>query len=383
MSVSIDGFVAPGFEAVRDAFAANFEKGGAVQEVGAGFCAYHHGELVADLWGGYADAARSRPWRGDTLANVWSSTKGATAAAVARLVDQGLLRYEDRVSDYWPEFSQSDKSGTTIEQVMSHQAGLPGFAEPTTTADLFDWEGCVEKLARQAPSWTPGDATSYHAITYGYLAGEIIRRIDGRSPGVYLRDEIFGPLRCDFHVGLPQEHEGRVAVMVPPVKSPPSAKLPPQAIMAVVNPHLDPAAPNARDWRAAEIPAANGQASARGLARLYAVLAQGGTIDGVSILSPEGVKRMTTPAVAPAGRQDLFLGFVDSWAMGVILNRPKVYGPNANAFGHSGWGGSFGCADPDANVAMGYVCNQMATDLVGDPRTAGLCRAVLEGAGKA
>jgi len=171
--------------------------------------------------------------------------------------------------------------------------------------------------------------------------------------------------------------------MVPPVKSPPSAKLPPQAIMAVVNPHLDPAAPNARDWRAAEIPAANGQASARGLARLYAVLAQGGTIDGVSILSPEGVKRMTTPAVAPAGRQDLFLGFVDSWAMGVILNRPKVYGPNANAFGHSGWGGSFGCADPDANVAMGYVCNQMATDLVGDPRTAGLCRAVLEGAGKA
>ena len=383
MGVQIEGTVSAGFEGVRDAFAANFGDAAQVREVGAGFCAYHHGRLVVDLWGGFADAARTRSWRQNTLANVWSSTKGATAVAVARLVDQGALNYDDRVADHWPEFAQARKRDVTVAQVMSHQTGLPGFAEPTTTDDLFDWQGCVGKLARQTPAWTPGEATSYHAVTYGFLAGEIIRRVSGRSAGAYLRDEICGPLGSDIHIGLPVDQEHRVAQMIPPLNPPPPAKMGPEAIMAVTNPNLDPAAPNRREWRAAEIPAANGQASAGGLARLYAMLAQGGTLDGQTILSPEGVAGLTAPARAPAGRTDRFLGFVDSWAMGVILNRPKVYGSNADAYGHSGWGGSFGCADPDAKVAMGYVCNQMAPDLVGDPRTAGLCRSVLEGAKQA
>lgn len=380
MTAAIEGFVAPGFEGVKAAFAANFEGGGKVREVGASFAAYHDGRLVADLWGGFANAARTRSWRQDTLANVWSSTKGAAAVAVARLVDQGALRYEDRVSDHWPEYAQAGKGETTVAHVMSHQAGLPGFVEPTATDDLFDWPACIDKLERQAPAWRPGEATSYHALTYGFLAGEIIRRVSGQSAGAYLQAGICGPLGCDFYVGLPEPLESRMAEMIAPSSPPSVAKMTPEGMMAVTNPNLDPAAPNRRAWRAAELPAANGQANALGLARLYAMLAQGGSLDGQTILSPEGVARMTSPADAPAGRRDLFLGFTDSWAMGVILNTPKVYGSNPRAYGHSGWGGSFGAADPDAKVAMGYVCNQMAPDLVGDPRTAGLCRSVLDAA---
>ena len=380
MTTHIEGFVARGFEGVKAAFAANFDGGGKVREVGASFAAYRDGRLVADLWGGFADAAHTRPWRRDTLANVWSSTKGATAVAVARLVDQGVLRYEDRVGDHWPQYAEAGKDETTVAHLMSHQAGLPGFAEPTNTDDLFDWPGCIGKLERQAPVWRPGGATSYHALTYGFLAGEIIRRVSGRSPGAYLRDEICGPLGCDLFVGLSESLEPRVAEMIAPTSPAPASKMAPEAVMAVANPNLDAAAPNRRAWRAAELPAANGQATALGLARLYAMLAQGGSLDGQTVLSPEGVARMTAPAAVPAGRRDLFLGLEDNWGMGVLLNTLMIYGPNPRAYGHSGWGGSFGAADPDAKVAMGYVCNQMAPDLVGDPRTEGLCHAVLDAA---
>ncbi len=378
----IQGEVAPGFEPAREAFAANFAREGDYQEVGAAFAAFHRGRCVVDLWGGFADRALTRPWARDSLVNVWSATKGVVAVAVAGLVDQGLIRYDDKVADHWPEFGQAGKGAITVAQAMSHQAGVPGFAEPTTLDDQLDWEGCVAKLARQAPAWPPGAATSYHAMTYGWLAGEIVRRVAGRSVGAYLREEICGPLGADIHIGLPAALEPRVAETLPPRSAPNEAAvagLDPRALMALINPRQDPQGPNRRAWRAAEIPAANGQASALGLARLYAMLAGGGALEGTRILSPAGVERLTAPA-APAGRRDLFLGFVDCWGMGVALNTPGIYGPNPRAFGHSGWGGSFGCADPDAQVAIGYVCNQMGPDLVGDPRTSGLCQAVLEAA---
>ncbi|HEX4179659.1 MAG TPA: serine hydrolase domain-containing protein [Caulobacteraceae bacterium] len=367
----------PAFEAVRAAFAENFERPGDFGEVGAAVAVYHHGRCVVDLWGGFADRARARPWTRDTLVNVWSATKGAAAVAVARLVDQGLVAYDDPVASVWPEFAQAGKAGVTIGQAMSHQAGLPGFAEPTRLDDLYDWAGCVAKLERQAPAWPPGSQTSYHAMTFGFLAGEIVRRVAGVSPGAYIAREIAGPLGADIHVGLPEALEPRVADTLGPKRPPTPPSFPQSDIArgALANPATGPLAANRRAWRAAELPAANGQASAQGLARLYAALAGGGALEGVRVLSPETVARMTAPA-APEGRRDQFLGFTDCWAMGVMLNTPGLYGPDPRGFGHSGWGGSFGCAHPGAGTAIGYVCNQMGPDLTDDPRASALCAAV-------
>jgi CubicO group peptidase (beta-lactamase class C family) len=380
----IFGTVSSGFEAARDAFAESFAREGDYQETGAGFAAFHRGRCVVDLWGGFADSARTREWTRNTLCNVWSSTKGISATAAAILVDRGVFAYEDKVASLWPEFAANGKENITIAQMLSHQAGLPGFVESTAVEDQFDWFGCCAKLARQRPAWEPGKATSYHAMTYGWLLGEIVRRATGKSIGHVILEEIATPLDADLFVGLPESIDARAAEMLAPkrIVDTSSLPLPEAARMALVNPQQDPLAPNMRAWRAAEIPAANGQASAMGLARMYAALANGGTLDGAKLLSREGVARMTQPATT-AGRQDMFLGFVDSWGMGVALNTPGIYGPNRRAFGHSGWGGSFGCADPDAGVAIGYVCNQMGPELVGDPRTAGLCQAVIDCAARA
>jgi CubicO group peptidase (beta-lactamase class C family) len=242
--------------------------------------------------------------------------------------------------------------------------------------DFCDWDDCVAKLARQKPVWGPGTATSYHAMTFGWLAGEIVRRVAKTSVAGFVGAEIARTLDADIFIGTPEREDHRVAEMIGPRRAAPLPPLPEAAMMALTNPQPDPESPNLRGWRAAEIPAANGHASAIGLARLYAALANGGALDGVTLLSRAALARMTEPATSN-GRSDMFLGFVDNWGMGVALNKPGIYGPNPRAFGHSGWGGSLGCADPDAGVAIAYVCNQMGPELVGDPRTAGLCAAVI------
>jgi len=375
VSYDVEGTVAPGFEAAKEAFAANFARLGDYQEVGASFAAFHRGRCVVDLWGGFRDGARTKAWTRDTLANIWSSTKAITAVAVARLVDRGLLRYEDKVASVWPEFANNGKADVTVAQVLSHQAGLPGFIEPTSAIDQCDFDGCAAKLARQKPAWVPGTATSYHAMTYGWLAGEIVRRVARKPIGRLVAEEIARPLDADIFIGLPESQDARAAEMLPPRSSAVPPPLPDVAIMALTNPEQDPLLPNRRVWRAAEIPAANGHATAMGLARFYAALATDHGCEGVRLLSPGTHDRLVRPATK--GRTDMFLGFTDSWGMGMALNAPGIYGPNPRAFGHSGWGGSFGCADPDAGVAIGYVCNQMGPELVGDPRTSGLCAAVL------
>lgn len=375
MAYSVQGSVAPGLEPVRDAFAANFGRTGDYAEVGAALCVYRSGEKVIDLWGGFADAARTRPWTADTLVNVWSTTKTATAVAVARLVDQGLIAYEQSVADIWQEFAAAGKAAVTIAQVMSHQAGLPGFVEPTTLDDFYDWELVTARLAAQAPVFAPGTLNSYHSGTYGFLAGEIVRRASGKSLGTLLREDITGPLGADLHVGLPVSEEARVAELLAaehPAEVP-LDQLPLPVRLGLSNPEQDPARANTRAWRAAELPAMNGQASARGVARLCAALAEGGALDGVRVLSPQTLAAMTAVV---ADRKDLLLGFNPQWGMGVAHNLIGVYGPNPRTFGHSGWGGSFGCADPDARVAIGYVCNHMGPELVGDPRGKALADAV-------
>jgi CubicO group peptidase (beta-lactamase class C family) len=373
--VRIEGCVAPGLESVRDAFAANFARPGDYQEVGAALCVYRDSETVVDLWGGSADGARTRPWAADTLVNVWSTTKLAAAAVVARLVDQSLIAYAQPVAEVWPEFAQAGKADVTIAQVMSHQAGLPGFVAATALDDLYDQDLVANRLAAQAPAFAPGTANSYHAVTYGVLTAEIVRRASGRTLGAIFRDEIAGPLGADFHIGLPVSERGRVAELLPP-KHPTDASalaLPEPAMMALRNPEQDPTRPNDPRFTAAELPALNGQASARGVARLAAALACGGALEGVRILSAEAVRAMSAIA---ADRQDLMLGFNPQWGMGVAHNLIGVYGANPATFGHSGWGGSFGAADPDGRIGIGYVLNQMGSELVGDPRGKGLADAV-------
>ena len=376
MRTIIEGTVAAGFEAAREQFAQNFAREGDYQEVGASFAAFHRGKQVVDLWGGHADAARTRPWNRDTLGNVWSATKGIVAIAAAMCVERGLFAYEDPVARVWPKFAANGKAKITIAQLLSHQSGLNGFVEPTSLEDFENWNECCAKLARQAPAWPPGEASSYHAMTFGWLAGELVRRASGKSVGRFVRDEIAGPLDAQFHIGLPEATEDRVAEMIPPAHAIDMDLIPLPAIakLAVTNPKMVPEAMLSRGWRAAEIPGGNGQASAHGLARIYAA------VIGNEILKSEMVSKMTSPQTR--GRTDMFLGFTDNWAMGMTLNTPGIYGANKRAFGFSGWGGSFGCADPDAQVSIGYVCNRMGPDIVGDPRTQGLCKAVLESAAR-
>lgn len=371
----IEGTVAAGLEAVRDAFAANFERVGDYAEVGAALCVYRRGEVVVDLWGGHADHAGTRPWTADTLVNVWSTTKAATAVAVARCVDAGLIAYDQPVGEVWPEFAAAGKGAITVGLVMSHQAGLPGFTAPTTLDEFYDWDLVAGRLAAQAPAFEPGTMSSYHAATYGFLAGEIVRRASGRTLGALLREDVFEPLGVDFHIGLPASEDGRVADLIPagnPVVAP-LEQLPLPVRLALSNPAQDPVRVNTRAWRAAELPALNGHASARGVARLCAALAEGGSLDGVRVLSPEALAQMTAIV---SDRDDLLFGANPQWGMGVLHNLIGIYGPNPRTFGHSGWGGSYGCADPDAGLAIGYVMNHMGPDLMGDPRGKALVDAV-------
>lgn len=375
MTTPIDGHVAPGFEPVKDAFAANFSRQDSFREVGAALSVYRDGACVVDLWGGHRDAALQTPWTADTLVNVWSTTKGVTALAVAHLVDQGLIDYAAPVARYWPEFAQGGKAEVTVSQLLSHQAGLPGFVEETPLSDFYDGPKVAARLAAQAPMWPPGTKNSYHAMTYGFLAGELIRRVSGRSTGAYLAERLAGPLNCDVHIGLSEADDPRVAPLIAPLDDAPfdPDALPPEAAAAVFNPAMIPTIPNERAWRAAEVPAGNGHATAHGLARLFGAVANGGAMDGVRLMSPLTIARLTE---VQTRRPDIMLGFAPFWAHGVALNDAGVFGPNPDAFGHSGWGGSFACGDTQNRVAIGYVMNQMGAGLVGDPRAVGLCNAV-------
>lgn len=375
MPTEIHGQVAPGFEPVRDRFAANFERDDAYQEVGASLAVYQGEDLVVDLWAGTRDAAGQIPWTPDTLVNVWSTTKGVTAIALAVLVDQGLIDYAAPVSRYWPAFAQRGKGEITVSQLLSHQAGLPGFEAETPLSDFYDWTVVTARLASQAPLWPPGTRNSYHAMTYGFLAGELIRRVSGRSVGQFLAESVAGPLGADIHIGLAETEEDRVApLLAPRIQAPfDLAAMAPEAAAAVTNPAMIPTLPNDRAWRAAEVPAGNGHASARGLARLYGAMANGGALGGVRLMRPETVAALSE---MQTDRVDILLGVAPHWGRGVTRNPIGLYGPNPGAFGHSGWGGSFGCADTDARLAIGYVLNQMGDAVVGDVRATGLCHAV-------
>lgn len=380
MTTEIHGTCAPRFAAVRDAFAANFDAG---REVGASFAATLGGESVVDLWAGDADAARTRPWQRDTIVNVFSTTKAVTALAAHILVDRGRLDLDAPVARWWPEFAVQGKQAITPRQLLSHTAGLAAVRARLRVEAFYDWPAMIAALAGETPWWEPGTANGYHALTYGYLVGELIRRIDGRTPGAFIRDEIARPLGADFHVGLPASEDARVADMVPPTadEAATAASIirPPESLYAAVmgNPPLQPEIANTPAWRRAEIPAANGHGNARSVARIMAVLAGGGALDGVRLLSRETIERAITEQIYG---QDLVLNFPIRWGLGFMLNSPTLpLSPNEHTFGHGGWGGSLGFADLDAGASWAYVMNKMTPGTAGDNRAFLLVQAFYAG----
>ena len=366
----IAGYCHPDFEPVREVFAAALEAG---EELGAGFAFVVAGEVVVDIAGGYADRAKFRPFDLKTLTPVFSTTKALAAIMVARLVDQGRLAYDQTVASVWPEFAQAGKGAITVEQALSHQAGLPGFAEPMDPELWLDWDAICAKLAAMAPLWSPGTASGYHAATYGFLAGEIFRRVDGRTLGRALAEDIALPHGLDLWIGLPESEDARVAEVERPKALPHFGEINEPRRLAFMTRWASPGVRGGDGWRRAELPASNGHCTAGALARLMGAIAADGRLGGSTVLSP--------PAIAAASRErihgpDLVMPYDMSWGAGFMRNaRLGMYGSNPRNFGHSGWGGSCAFADPDAEVAAAYVMNRQSSLLLGDPRSRHLIEA--------
>ena len=355
---------------MRTAFEVNFAEG---LELGARFVLEVEGEVVVDLMGGSADRAGAKPFDETTLAPVFSSTKAVTALMIARLVDQGRLSYDQPVAEVWPEFAAAGKGAVTVAQALSHQAGLPGFLEPMDPALWFDWDAICAKLAAMAPMWPPGTASGYHPVTFGYLAGEIFRRLDGRTIGRALAEDIATPHRLDIWIGLPEAEDHRLADMERPKAMADFGEINDPRRAAFLTRWASPGGRGAEVWRRAEIPSANGHATAASLARLMGAMAGDGSLDAKPILSPETIAQASRERIAG---DDLVLPYHMSWGAGFMRNDGLwIYGPGDRAFGHSGWGGSCVFADPDTGVSGAYVMNRQSAALLGDPRPVRLIEA--------
>ena len=364
--VTIAGDCISQFAKVRDAFAANFAHN---DELGASFSVTLGGKVVVDLHGGWADPARTRVWRGDTVVNVWSTTKGVHATCYAMAADRGLFSYDQPVADFWPEFAANGKAEVTVGQLLSHQAGLCGFTTPASEPELLE-DGAAARLAAQAPLWEPGSASGYHALSIGILGTELFRRIEGRSIKQFVAEEIAGPLGLDFTVGLPAGQEHRCAQLVPPPASPVDpASFTKAQIAALGNPPLRAGFAMTPEWRAADLASANGHGTARALASIYAKLIA--PEDG--LVSPATLAKATAQQIRNV---DLVLGIECDWAAGFLRNSSGVFGPVAATFGHTGWGGSFAFADPEQGITMAYTMNRMDANLRDDARAKALIGAV-------
>lgn len=378
----IAGTCAPGYEPVRDAFAQNFAQR---DEIGASVAVVVSGEPVVNLWAGWADQACTLPWREDTLTNVWSSTKAMTSLCAHILIDRGELDPDAPVARYWPEFAAAGKQDILVRWMMSHRAGLSGLTEPISVEDYYDWEKITSLLAAQAPLWEPGTVSGYHAMTWGFLVGEVVRRITGRSLGQFFAAEVAGPLAADFHIGLDPADLGRCSEMAAAQLSEDEqaelakayANAHPAAMAALLNPPMTGAEANVPAWRQAEMPAANGHGTALALAAVFGTL-----VDGSWRLFSEQTLR--TASTGQGKCVDLVLGIPLEFGLGFgISGSEHHYGPNPAAFGHDGFGGSAVCADPATGTAFAYVMNRMGMQLVDDPRKMALLEALYESLGRA
>jgi CubicO group peptidase (beta-lactamase class C family) len=352
------------FTAVRDALASNLDSG---LDVGASVAVVLDGESVVDIWGG---SAGDRPWERDTITNVWSTTKTMTALCALMLADRGEIDFHAPVAKYWPEFKAGGKENIEVRHLMSHTAGLSGWGEPMTEADLYDWDKATAVLARQEPWWEPGTASGYHAITQGYLIGEVVRRVTGQTLGTFFANEVAGPLGADFHIGLAESEFGRIAPVIPP--PPLNVDIDPNSIgfRTLANPPLRAEISWETPWRKAEIPAANGHGNARSVARIQSVLACSGEVDGIRLLSPQGCNVVFEEQ---ARGTDLVLGVPVRLGIGYGLNGEETpLSPNERACFWGGWGGSIIVVDLDARMAVAYMMNRMGEGTVGDERGAAI-----------
>ncbi|MFG2968565.1 serine hydrolase domain-containing protein [Streptomyces sp. NPDC048288] len=390
---TIHGEVADGFEGVREAFAANFDERG---DIGAAVCVYRDGRPVVDLWGGVADPDTGREWERDTLQLVYSATKGVTATAVHLLAQRGELDLDAPVAAYWPEFGVNGKAQIPVRWLLSHRAGVVGVEPPVPVDAALGWDPIVDAVAAQPPAWVPGSAHGYHGRTFGWLVGEVIRRVSGRTPGRFVAEEIAGPLGIDFFIGLPDGERGRVSRMVyqePAVDlgAIPLEAIPPEfreLVAAMRDPRslysrafavTEPAAIdfNSPEVQAAELPSSNGIGTARGLARMYASLI--GEVDGVRLFTPETAE---SAAAEQAAGIDRVLLIPSRFGTGYMLptETDRMTGPRA--FGHPGRGGSLAFADPEHGIAFAYVMNHIVEGPE-DTRAASLVDAVGEASARA
>ncbi len=373
-AVEIHGYCDPRFSAAKEAFKKNFDSG---LEVGASFAATVDGKFVVDIWGGYADHAQERPWERDTIINVYSTTKVMTAICALILVDRGQLDPDAPVAKYWPEFAQAGKVGIPVKHLLSHQSGVAGIDDPIPIEALYDWSRMIDLLAKQEPWWEPGRHCGYHALTFGYLVGELARRITGKSLGRFFRDEIAVPLGADFQIGFSDEHDHRVAELIPaPVLKPGDTgymEMLPGSMLyrSMTNPTIPVTAVMERAYRGAEIPAINGHGNAHSVARIAAAIACGGELDGVHLMDAATISKALEQQVYG---KDLVLGVPRRYGLGFGLNcKETTMSPNPRTLWWGGMGGSKMLMDLDAKLSWGYVMNKMSADPL-DARGTGIAQ---------
>lgn len=359
------------FAAVKDAFAANFSDAPeGLNEQAARFSMVQDGAVIVDLWGGWADASKTTPFGETTLAPVFSTGKAVMAILIATCVERGLLDYERPVSVYWPEFGQAGKQDLTVAQLMSHQSGLPGFDEQVDPSIWFDRQAVLDRLCAQAPMWPPGTASGYHPITIGYLAGELFRRVDGRTMGTALRQDFPG---LDLWIGLPETEHARVAQMRKPAAAPDLGTIDAVKRAAFLDKGSAPGGRGSAEWRLAEIPSANMHARADDLARIVNLVATG-RVGGDERLSPATLEALRRVRISGPDR---VLPFDLDWAAGLMRNGTSgMFGPEPEVLGHCGWGGSCAFADPTRGLSGAYAMTRQSPHLVADPRAVRLIEAL-------
>ena len=373
--MEIHGECDPQFSKVKETFEKLYQED---REIGSCFAVYKDGNPLVELWGGFQDKDKTKPWQKDNLVTVYSTTKGVAAFCIALAMEKGLLKYEEKVSTYWPEFASNGKEDITVGMLMSHQAGICS-PETRNVDDYYNQNLMAEKLAGMTPIWEPGTASGYHSMTFGWLTSELILRVTGKSLGTFFREEVGDQHEIDFFIGLPESEDHRVAELVPfeIVRNENSEQQKIELTEAQKSQRNSAGTldiQNTKAWRQAEIPSANGQGNARGLAKFYSLIVP--EDNSLKLLKDDTVNQMTTMQIE--GR-DLVLAVQVRWGVGFILNKHKViYGPIEGAFGHSGYGGSCAFGDPENKIGVSYVMNRMLDNFNADGRSIELINATYE-----
>ena len=377
----INGFCDPKFSKIKDAYERNFING---QDVGSSLGITFKGELVVYLWGGFKDKDQKIDWEEDTIVNVWSSTKNMASLCIYILAERGLLNFHDPVSKHWPEFSKKGKQDILISHIMSHSSGLSGWKEPIEYTDFYNWDKVCNLLADQEPFWEPGKAVGYHAITIGYLVGELVKRVSGKTIGKFFEDEIAGPLKSDFHIGLKEKDFGRVAEIFMPGEITSGDLFENEdsesdVQKAQLNPSIDPLYALEDDWRKSEIPAAGGHGNGKSLAECMALVANNGEFNNRKILSKENLDNIFLEQILGI---DLVFNKLTRWGIGFALpvknNSWMSYFNNEQTCYWTGWGGSLSIADRKNNSSLGYSPIKMEEDVFGEERTNSIVKAYVE-----